>query len=360
MQNAFDAPIDCHGIGGAGRPPVAKSRSHLPVDHICSSLSPETINMIFDELIQRISRIDIKLADTIRRVERGWGTGEVTDTELTELISSTLLSCIDDGLFTVETMVTGFNAFADELFERQMDCVRSGSYRAKDYETVRKEVYANDAYMASTYYPALLLSYLASPNYRHILRSLHVSLAEWKERGVSRIIDVASGHGLLLLYALKMLNTATGVSVDLSPVAAKFSSLIQKTTGWGGTRFSCCTQDLLIAQPGELQGPFDAAICCELLEHIPNPEAFLMRIRGNLMPQGRLFVSAAVRMESVDHLTFFATTREVTQMIENAGFVILAEMSVPFINSRPANSQKWSRLVEDPTMPVTYIAECQA
>jgi 2-polyprenyl-3-methyl-5-hydroxy-6-metoxy-1,4-benzoquinol methylase len=256
-------------------------------------------------------------------------------------------------------MVMGFNAFADEFFERQIDCLRSGSYRAKDYEAVRKEVYVNDEYMASTYYPALLLSYLASPNYRHILRSLNLILTNWKDRGVSQIIDIASGHGLLLLYALKMLGLATGVSVDLSPVAARFASSLQEATGWGSGRFSAHTKDMLIAQPSELQGPFDAAICCELLEHIPNPEAFLKRIRGYLVPQGRLFVSAAVRMESVDHLTFFASTSEVTRMIENAGFVILTEMSVPFVGARPANSQKWHRLVADPTTPVTYIAECQ-
>jgi 2-polyprenyl-3-methyl-5-hydroxy-6-metoxy-1,4-benzoquinol methylase len=269
------------------------------------------------------------------------------------------MSCIDDGLFSVETMVTGFNTFADEFFERQMDCLRSGSYRAKDYEAVRKEVYANDTYMASTYYPALLLSYLASPNYRHILRSLNLVLTNWQERGVRRIIDIASGHGLLLLYTLKILNGATGVSVDLSPVAARFASSLQKTTGWGAARFSCHTKDLLSAQPSELEGPFDAAICCELLEHIPNPDLFLRRIREYLVPQGRLFVSAAVRMESADHLTFFASTSEVVRMIENEGFAILAEMSVPFVSARPANSQKWSRLVADPLTPVTYIAECQ-
>ena|SRR5260221_9391374 len=313
----------------------------------------------FDDLAQRISRSDAKLGETIRRVERNWATGDPEDVELTELISVTLMSCIDNGLFSTETMVRGFNVFSDEFFERQLDSLRSGAYRAKDYETVRREIYANDEYMASTYYPALLLSYVASPNYRHILRSLGQVLVNWKARGVSRIVDIASGHGLLLLYALRTLGAATGVSVDISPVAARFASSLQRTTGWGMARFSSITKNLLASQPSELYGPFDAAICCELLEHIPNPEAFLERIGKCLVPHGRMFVSAAVRMESVDHLTYFATTTEVSRLIEDAGFAVLSEMSVPFVTTRPANSQKWNRLVADPSTPVTYVAECQ-
>ncbi len=295
----------------------------------------------FDDLAQRISRSDAKLGETIRRVERNWATGDPEDVELTELISVTLMSCIDNGLFSTETMVRGFNVFSDEFFERQLDSLRSGAYRAKDYETVRRE------------------SYAASPNYRHILRSLGQVLVNWKARGVSRIVDIASGHGLLLLYALRTLGAATGVSVDISPVAARFASSLQRTTGWGMARFSSITKNLLASQPSELYGPFDAAICCELLEHIPNPEAFLERIGKCLVPHGRMFVSAAVRMESVDHLTYFATTTEVSRLIEDAGFAVLSEMSVPFVTTRPANSQKWNRLVADPSTPVTYVAECQ-
>jgi SAM-dependent methyltransferase len=315
--------------------------------------------MAFDELTQRIARSDSKLAETMRHVENKWATGEPEDAALTELVSMTLMSCIDDGLFSAETMAKGFNLFSDEFFDRQLDSLRSGSYRATDYETVRKEIYANDEYMATTYYPALLLSYLASPNYRHILRSLNTILIGWKNSGVNRIVDIASGHGLLLLYALKILDEATGVSVDLSPVAARFSNSLQVTTGWGSARFSSITRDLLTTQPSELQGPFDAAICCELLEHIPNPDAFLERIRECLVPQARMFVSAAVRMESVDHLTFFATTNEVTRLLEDAGFAVLSEMSVPFVSARPSSGEKWKRLVADSTTPVTFIAECR-
>lgn len=316
--------------------------------------------MHFDNLFQKIRLIDQDLADSMQRVETGWKTPDPEDAELTELIAAVLLGCIRDDMFSIETMVTGFKAFAHDFFERQMDCIRSGAYLAKDYEVIRKEVYTNDAYMATTYYPALLLSYLASPNYRHILRSLRSVLLQWQNTSVGRIIDIASGHGLLLLYALNVLQTARGVSVDLSPVAAKFAAQLQVSTGWADSRFECATRDLLVAESAEFEGEFDAAICCELLEHIPNPAEFLQRIRKFLRPGGRLFISAAVRMESVDHLTFFAKISDVAELIQLHGFAITREMSVPFVTKRPSNEARWNRLLEDPAMAVTYIAECTA
>lgn len=307
-----------------------------------------------------ISELDPALGEALQRVENGWRSGTPEDAAGTEQLASTLIACIDSGLFSAATMVEGFKAFAEEFFAHQIECLRSGSYRAKDYEAVRQQVYANDEYMATTYYPSLLLSYVASPNYRHLWRSLEQTLARWQCHGVRRIVDIASGHGLLLLQALRALPEASGVGVDISPVAARFAASLQQITGWGAGRLEHRTLDLLTAAPANLGGPFDAAICCELLEHIPNPEAFLNKIRATLVPGGRLFVSAAVRMESVDHLTFFSTTEEVAAMLDREGFDVAVEMSVPFVNRRPSDAAKWARMLADRTVPATYVAECTA
>jgi 2-polyprenyl-3-methyl-5-hydroxy-6-metoxy-1,4-benzoquinol methylase len=226
----------------------------------------------FASLVQRIEEEDPVIAGAIRRIEQGWRTGEPRDDEITEVVCDVLAACAHSGLFSIRTMARGFAAFSDEFRDRQMDSLRSGTYRATDYEQIRREVYDNDEYMASTYYPALMLGYLASPNYRHILRGLDVVVGSWKESGrVRRVMDIASGHGLLLLFALRALDSAAGVAADLSPVAAKFSASLQRTTGWGDGRFSALTRDLMTADPGSLEKSFDAAICCELLEHIPRP-----------------------------------------------------------------------------------------
>jgi 2-polyprenyl-3-methyl-5-hydroxy-6-metoxy-1,4-benzoquinol methylase len=310
------------------------------------------------ELIKRIKIIDPNLADAIYRIERGWETDEPADSIMTENIAETITKCINANIFTAENMVSGFNEFSHEFFDLQMEAIRNQKYKATDYEAIRKKIYANNDYMEKTYYPALLLGYLASPNYRHILRSFEKVVRNWANIVDLKIIDVASGHGLLLLYALKTISNSTGVAIDISPIAEKFAKQLQACTGWGELRFSSKTEDLLSEKLTNDSETYNAAICCELLEHIPHPEKILARLRNKLNHNGRLFISVAVRMESVDHLTYFGSTKEVETMLRNEGFTILKEYSVPFVTSRPNNEEHWHRLLEDPYTPVTYIAEC--
>ena len=110
----------------------------------------------------------------------------------------------------------------------------------------------------------------------------------------------------------------------------------------------------------DLAGPFDAAICCELLEHVPEPERFLQAIRARLRDGGRLFLSAAVRMESVDHLTLFESAGKVSALLADVGFAIVHEMSAPFVTRRPRDPAHWHKLLDNPLVQQpTFIADCR-
>jgi 2-polyprenyl-3-methyl-5-hydroxy-6-metoxy-1,4-benzoquinol methylase len=311
-----------------------------------------------DGLLDEIGTIDAKLVGTIRQLETDWRRADPRHDELTERVALALRRAVGAGLCDVATMVHAFNRFAGEFHERQLDFLRSGSYRENDYDQVTRDVYANDPYMESVYYPALLLSYLAAPNYRHILRALDATIARWRAAGVARILDVASGHGLLLLLALEELPAARGVAIDVAPAALRFASALQQATGWGEGRFSFELMDVLAASPSALGGPFDAAICCELLEHVPQPARFLAAIHGRLVPQGRLFLTAAVRMESVDHLTLFASIDELTQLLGREGYRLEHEASVPFVTRPPRDETHRRELLADPRLAATFVAEC--
>lgn len=311
-----------------------------------------------DRLLDEIARVDAKLAGAIRKLEEDWRRPDPRDGELTERVALALRRGVAARLFDVPTLVRGFNHFAGEFHARQIDFLRSGRYHETSYDQVARAVYADDSYMESVYFPALLLSYVAAPNYRHILRSLDATIARWRAAGVRRILDVASGHGLLLLFALQELPAARGVAVDIAPAAAHFALALQQATGWGEGRFTFEVMDVLGASPSSLGGPFDAAICCELLEHVPQPERFLAAIRGALMPQGRLFLTAAVRMESVDHLTLFASIDELTELLVREGYRLENEASVPFVTRPPRDEAHRRKLLGNPQLAATFVAEC--
>jgi len=311
----------------------------------------------FERLLAGIAVIDAKLADTIRQLEVRWKTGEPRDGELTELVAGVLQSAVDAGLLSFETMVRGFNTYAHDFSERQLDFLRFGRYRATSYEEVYRDVYANEAFLRTTYYPALLLSYLAAPNYRHIFRRFDRILTTWRAERVARVLEIGSGHALLMLFALRQLPEAIGLGTDIAPAAAAFALALDRITAWATSRFHFEVTDVLQEDSSALGEPFDAVICCEFLEHVPEPARFLRAAHRHLRTGGRLFVSAAVRMESVDHLTLFGSTDEVAALLAGEGFEVIEDMSVPFVTRRPRDAAHWNKLLHNPQVAATFVAE---
>ncbi len=313
----------------------------------------------FERFVAEISRIDRELGATTDQLEKSWTTGQPRDAEITEFVTRTLEGAIERGVFSLETMVSGFKEFTHEYLDRQMDFLRTGDFRARDYATVARDVYSNDEFMKRVYYPALLFGYLGSPNYRHILRRLDETLERWRRSGATRLLEVASGHAFLLLFALTRIPEATGVGTDIAPAAPLFARSLQEITEVPPTRFRFALTDVLDRGASDVDGPFDAAICCELLEHVPEPARFLHAIRDRLAKDGRLFVSAAIRMESVDHLTLFRSTTEVRELLAASGFEVVEEMSVPFVARKPRDRARWDELLNNSRVAATFVGDCR-
>lgn len=311
----------------------------------------------FASLLGQIALTHPSLSEKTQKLDADWATGDVRDRALTGIVSICISRCVQANMFPLRDVLDAFNQFSQEFFDRQVEFLRTGEYRAKDYSEVVKAVYSDDHYMRSVYYPALLFCYLRSPNYRHILRAVDKASAGWRGIECRRVLDLAGGHGFLLLHALEQLPHAEGVGIDLSPSAERFARALQRNTGWGQGRFDFQMRDF-IGQSDDTAEPFDAALCCELLEHLPEPTLALQALHKAIRPGGRLFVTAAVRMESVDHLTLFRTTGEVTKLLSKCGFEVLEESSVPFVLKRPSSAQRWHRQLEDPMVPATFVAEC--
>lgn len=311
----------------------------------------------FLELLDQVALTHPSLSEKTLKLDKDWSTGDRRDAELTEMVARRIQACVAAGMFPLQGMLDAFSEFSQDFFERQMEFMRTGEYRAKDYSEVVKAVYADDRYMQAIYYPALVFCYLGSPNYRHILRAVDKAISGWRELGIHRVLDFAGGHGFLLLHALEQLPQAVGVGLDLSPSAGRFAKAMQKTSKQSEGRFDFRVQDLLAGDDSGLT-VFDAAFCCELLEHLPDPELALRALHAQIRAGGRLFITAAIRMESVDHLTLFKNTAEVCTLLRTCGFEVVDDSSVPFVLKRPSSPERWARLMNDPMVPATFVAEC--
>lgn len=97
---------------------------------------------------------------------------------------------------------------------------------------------------------------------------------------------------------------------------------------------------------------FDVVTMWEVIEHLPDPLAYLRRLRRNIKPQGLIGISTPnaahwqVRLNPGDwwefkppaHLTFF-TPRTLRQLVESAGYTIIRlDWRVPLM---PISGNKW-------------------
>ena len=69
----------------------------------------------------------------------------------------------------------------------------------------------------------------------------------------------------------------------------------------------------------------DFAVIAEVIEHITNPENALNELARVLKKDGLLFLSTVKDSNHMDHITNFPSSEYVEEMIEKAGFKVMAK-----------------------------------
>jgi 2-polyprenyl-3-methyl-5-hydroxy-6-metoxy-1,4-benzoquinol methylase len=233
----------------------------------------------------------------------------------------------------IEEVCRGYISFCDTFFEKQVDFRRNDQYGASDYEQVNGDVYQNAAYMSRIYYPALLLSYLFSSSYFALYRNFCERFIPAAKEADGHSCEIGIGHGLLSASLLASIPNLTGFGIDISPVAVEFTeraSSLFRLPRPILTRVANATQDI----PLENGRRYRVMICAEVLEHLPDPAKILRNMHGALAKDGILFLTAAVNMESVDHLYLFKSDDEVVEMVEECGFEVV-DRDLAFLTVHP-------------------------
>jgi 2-polyprenyl-3-methyl-5-hydroxy-6-metoxy-1,4-benzoquinol methylase len=206
----------------------------------------------------------------------------------------------------------------DQIREEELNFARTGTYRYTSFAETNANVYSDDLFM-KRYMNGLLFS--------HVLWFMHASslhffaqrLAARVQRG-GKVLEVGSGHGLLLFLALRDLGLSEAVAWDLSPVSLEHTRAALARLGADGkARFA--VQDMHQAHgTGET---FDLIILSHLLEHLEQPVKALETVRGLLTKTGLLFVNIPLNAPMPDHIQLLSTPGEVEVMLAAGGFRVL-------------------------------------
>jgi len=210
----------------------------------------------------------------------------------------------------------------DQIREEELNFARTDRYRYSTFAETNANVYSNADFM-HRYMDGLL--------YSHVLWFMHLSSLHFFTQRVGarvkdggRVLEVGSGHGLLLYLCLSELKMAEATAWDLSQVSLdQTKAALHRLGALDRARF--VVQDMHKAEPGG--EPFDLIILSHLLEHLEDPVDALKRLKPLVAKRGYLYVNVPLNAPMPDHLILLSTPAEAEQLIVDGGFRVLESSS---------------------------------
>lgn len=192
----------------------------------------------------------------------------------------------------------------------------------------------------AAYNISLLLS-IAFTNHRFEIMQQMAQFLAGCDSTAGRIASIGTGTGYELELMATLLPPAwqiesydidESVQVDARAFLNYFG--VTRTITWG-KEFP-----LVEDPPAEYRNRYDAVVMCELLEHLPTPQAALTGAGKCLTEGGRVFATMAINIAQEDHVYLYADIASCRTQINQAGFRILSEWITPQTTLVPARDRE--------------------
>ena len=223
----------------------------------------------------------------------------------------------------------------EQVRDEEISFARTDAYRFSTFAETNAHVYSDDAFM-ERYMHGLLFS--------HVLWYMHASSLHFFRQRLgarvfpgSKVMEVGSGHGLLLYLALTELGMAEAVAWDISAISLEQTRHALELLGTAD-RARYAIQDMHQVDPGSEK--FDLIILSHLLEHLEQPVDALLKIRNAVAKGGHLFVNVPLNAPMPDHLQLLRDPAEAVAMVEAGGFRVLEIASHTTQNATLARALK--------------------
>ncbi|WP_028476164.1 bifunctional 2-polyprenyl-6-hydroxyphenol methylase/3-demethylubiquinol 3-O-methyltransferase UbiG [Nocardia sp. CNY236] len=240
-----------------------------------------------------------------------------------------------------------FEAFATvsmDFLRLQTRFMRTRRYaRARSSELV-SDLYANDERMLGYYLDGLAMTYVLWPNHVRVLAFFAEHFLPRIAPG-SRVLEVGVGHGLMAAMVLDSRVDVTYVGVDISPASLAYTESALAIVGVAPNRFRMVVADAVAGDLATLSGgpTFDGVICCEVLEHVDEPQVLMSNMAASVRPGGAGFMSTVANIDAEDHVYLFTDVTAIRTAFTTHGWSIEQDRPTPL-----PGAESW-----DP-LPVNY------
>lgn len=224
-----------------------------------------------------------------------------------------------------------FSAYGDRAFEEaargyaryclgvakaQKTYEQVGRYIPQSFPDVHSEIYEDEGYMVSYMWAAILIYPFWPAMVHHIALYRDEFLKSLPEN--ARVLELASGHGVLSLLAAERRADIRLEGVDISPPAVAVAKRMLGASGHAErVRFE--VGNALAINPDANGGLYQGVIAAMLAEHLEDPRSLFQAIARLLAKDGFVFFSTAIESAQRDHIYEFNHESQPIRLAEEAG-----------------------------------------
>jgi len=210
----------------------------------------------------------------------------------------------------------GYAKFCMGVWKSQQLYEKQGHYTPESLPELISEVYEDEGYMVPYMWAAILIYPFWPSMVNHI--ALYRDEFLHKVPNGGRILEVASGHGVMGLLAAETRPDIEVRGFDISPPAVAVSDRLLGISGHRH-RVSFAVKDVLDLEASGEPGTYQGIIAAMLAEHLQDPRPLFAILAHHLADDGLVFFSTALESAQRDHTFEFHHESDPIKMAEDVG-----------------------------------------
>jgi 2-polyprenyl-3-methyl-5-hydroxy-6-metoxy-1,4-benzoquinol methylase len=228
----------------------------------------------------------------------------------------------------------GYARYCLGVAKAQQVYERAGKYTPQALTEVISEIYEDEGYMVPYMWAAILIYPFWPSMVSHIALYRNEFLKSLPPN--ARVLELASGHGVLSLLAAEEQADLRLEGIDISPPAVAVAKRLLEASGHAG-QVKFAVEDVLAVGRENKGGEYQGIIAAMLAEHLEDPRPLFQAISHRLAKDGLVFFSTAVESAQKDHIYEFNHESQPLKMAEDVGLRVtrlVSDASSPLPGSR--------------------------
>jgi 2-polyprenyl-3-methyl-5-hydroxy-6-metoxy-1,4-benzoquinol methylase len=217
---------------------------------------------------------------------------------------------------TFEDAAKGYAQYCMGVWKSQQQYEKNGKYSPESMPEIVSEVYEQEGYMVPYMWAAILIYPFWPSMINHIALYRDDFIKELPRD--AKVLELASGHGVMGLLAAETRSDIRVEGFDISPPAVAVSNRLRGASGMED-RVSFEVKNALNLELAGTRGTYKGIIAAMLAEHLQDPRPLFEVIAHHLADDGIVFFSTALESAQRDHTYEFHRESEPLKMAEEVG-----------------------------------------